>query len=168
MEWQFSPARLAKAKSPVGAVSLQVSGPCGTAIDVMQTDIPKLPVGMAVDGAMLMRIRLAIPATRELPLQVRVTVGQDGDPESGEWLESMSFSNDDGVLHIAMRDREWFDAKGIAAEYLKYERQGFEQIISEAPTGSAFYISVVWRLHGDAAVVDDLSTWFAVDYALPI
>lgn len=155
------------ATTPLGAVSLQVSGSSGMTIEVAPAEIPELPDGMAVDGVTLICVRLATPISRELPVRVRVTFGQDGDPETGQFLDSIAFSSDAGVLQVAMRDNEWLAANGVIAEPVQYELRGFSQTISQAPAGTAFYVGVTWRVDKGAAAANDASAWFAADLALP-
>jgi hypothetical protein len=157
----------ATATSPLGGVSIHVSGSSGVTIAVAPAEVPGLPSGMAVDGVMLFSIRLAMPVTPELPLRLRVDVGRDGDAETGERLESMSFASGEGILQVATRDREWLAAEGVTAEWVQYQPQGFTQIISEAAAGTALYVSVAWRVDERAAAANDISTWFAADLALP-
>ncbi|RIA43893.1 hypothetical protein DFR49_2124 [Hephaestia caeni] len=155
------------ATSPLGAVSFHVSGSSGITIDVSQTEVPALPKGMVVDGVMLICIHIATPVTREFPVQLTASVGCNGDAETGEWLESMAFPSDDGVLQVAMRDTEWLAANGVTAEPVQYQRQGFYQIISNAPAATTLYVSVAWRVDDRAAAANDASTWFAADLTLP-
>src|SRR5436305_6289480 len=119
----------AVASTPLGDVQLEVSGSSDVAITVALADLPALPSGMTVDGAMLFSIRLASPVTRRSPVTMRATVGQDGDPESGQSLDSMSFGSDEGILQVAVRDDEWLAAHGVIAEPVQYARQGFDQVI---------------------------------------
>jgi hypothetical protein len=157
----------ATAATPLGAVSLHVEGSPGVTIAVADVQASELPPGMAVDGAILISVLVAMPVTPESPLRLRVTAGRDGGSDTGEWLESMEFASGDGILHMATRDSDWLAAKGVAAEPVQYERQGFTQTISEAPAGTALYISVAWRVDAIAAAANDASTWFAADLALP-
>ena len=155
------------AATPLGAVSLHVHGPAGVTVDVKRVEPPNLPEGMAVDGVMLIEIGTAAPITSELPTLLYLAFDCEGDAETGEWLESMAFRTDEGVLQIAARDPEWLAATDVVAEYAAYKSQGFRQTILEAAAGTKLYISVAWRLGVDAATVDDVSTWFAADLALP-
>ena len=155
----------ASAMSPLGSMSLEVNGSSAVAIEVGPVGVPALPDGMTVDGALLFSLRLAAEVSRTAPVRIDVIVDCDGDPETGQWLDSMAFGNDAGVLQVAMRDDEWLATKGIVAEPVTYERRGFTQTINEAPAGTVLYASAAWRnapLH-----VSDASTWFAVDLALP-
>jgi hypothetical protein len=77
----------------------------------------------------------------------------------------MAFGNEAGVLQVATRDDEWLATKGIVAEPVTYERRGFTQTINEAPAGTVLYVSAAWRTA--SLPVNDASTWFAVDLALP-
>lgn len=154
------------ASTPLGDVRLDVGGASDVAITVASADLPALPDGMAVDGVLLISIRLASPVTRKSPVTVSVNAGQDGDPESGQWLDSMAFVSAAGVLQVAIRDDEWLATYGIIAEPVEYAQQGFGQIISEAPGGGALYASAAWRI-ASTNVVNDSSTWFAVDLLLP-
>ncbi|QCI68240.1 hypothetical protein [Phreatobacter stygius] len=160
------PEARATAVSPLGTLSLHVTGASGVTIDVAQAQVPKLPEGMAVDGVMLICVRLAVQITRESPMRIRATADQDGHPETGEWLESMAFANGAGRLQVAMRDDAWLAARGVAAEPVQYERQGFSQVIHEAPAGTALYVSAAWRIDC-ATAAGDVSAWFAADLALP-
>jgi len=156
----------ASAVSPLGTVTLEVSGSAAIVIDVASADVPKLPEGLAVDGVTLFSVRLVSPVTRKSPVLLRATAHQDGDPEAGQWLDSISFESEAGVLQVAVRDDEWLAAKGVIAEPVGYDRQGFKQIINEAPAGTVLHVSVAWRAVPIAAV-NDASTWFAADLALP-
>lgn len=155
----------ASAMSPLGSVSLEVNGSSAVAIEVGPVGVPALPDGMTVDGAVLFSLRLATGVSRRSPVRIYVTVDREGDPETGQWLDSMAFGNEAGVLQVAMRDDEWLATKGIVAEPVTYERRGFTQTINEAPAGTVLYVSAAWRTA--SLPVNDASTWFAVDLALP-
>lgn len=157
----------ATATTPLGEVSLCVEGSAGVTIGVAPAAIPDLPEGMAVDGVILMTIRVATPVTPDSPLRLRVSVGQDGDAETGEWLESMSFASAEGILQVATHDCEWLISKGVTADWVQYESQGFTQSVRKAPAETALHVSVAWRVDERAAVANDASTWFAADLALP-
>jgi hypothetical protein len=153
--------------TPLGAVLIQVSGSATTTIALKETEVSNLPKGMAIDGVVLCCIRIATPVVRGFPLRLSATVDQDGGPEPGEWLESMSFSSDNGILQVATRESSWLAAYGLAAEPVQMERNGFSQTILEAPAETALFVSVAWRLRDGLAAGDDGSTWFAADLALP-
>lgn len=155
----------ASALSPLGTVSLEVSGSSAVAIEICPAGVPALPAGMVIDGVLLFSIRLALKVSSQSPVQISVTVDRDGYPETGQWLDSMAFGNDAGVLQVAMRDDEWLAAKGIVAEPAKYGRRGFDQTINEAPAGTVLYASAAWR--NAPSSVNDASTWFAADLVLP-
>ncbi|USU11874.1 hypothetical protein NF701_15270 [Sphingomonadaceae bacterium OTU29THOMA1] len=156
----------AVASTPFGDVRLDVSGSSDVSIAVTSADLPALPNGMAVDGVFLFAIRLASPVTRKSATSVSATAGQDGDPESGQWLDSMSFGSVAGVLQVAVRDDEWLATHGVIAEPVVYAQRGFRQVISEAPSGVVLYASVAWRT-ASTNVANDSSTWFAADLLLP-
>lgn len=156
----------AVASTPLGEVHLDVSGSSDVAITITAADPPALPHGMAVDGALLFSVRLASPVIRKWPVSVSATAGQDGDPESGQWLDSMSFRSAAGILQVAVRDDEWLATHGVIAEPVKYAQKGFRQEISEAPSGVVLYASVAWRTTS-TNVASDNSTWFAADLLLP-
>ena len=157
----------AVASTPLGDVRLDVGGTSDVSITVASSDLPALPDGMAVDGVLLFSIRLASPVARISPVTVSVSAGKDGDPESGQWLDSMSFVSAAGVLQVAVRDDEWLASDGVVAGPVEYAQQGFRQIISEAPGGMMLYASVAWRI-ASTNVVNDSSTWFAADLVLPV
>lgn len=160
-------AATATATSPLGVVSLHVLGSSDVTIGVSQADSPKLPEGMAVDGVMLIKVVIATQVTREAPLLLKVAVDQEGDAETGEWLESMAFQTAEGVLQIGARDPEWLAGKDILAEYVDYGPRGFRQTILEAAAGTTLYLSVVWRIGNGTANADDISTWLAAEMVLP-
>jgi len=156
----------ASAMSPLGTVTLDVSGTVATVINVDPADVSELPEEMAVDGVMLFSVRLVSPATRKSPVVLRATAHQDGDPETGQFLDSIAFESEAGVLQVAVRDDEWLAANGIIADPVGYDRQGFTQIINEAPTDTVLHVSVAWRA-APVVGMNDASTWFAADLALP-
>src|SRR5436305_1486253 len=102
--------------SPLGAVSVRVSGGQGATIQVAKPDIPELPEGMAVDGVTLIRIDIAAPVIQELPVLLQVTAYRNGDPETGEWLDSMAFISPEGVLQVAVHDSDWLAVNGVVAD----------------------------------------------------
>lgn len=155
------------ATSPLGAVSLRVHGSSAVTVGVSGTEAPDLPNGMTVDGVVLIRVCIITPVTRESPLFLEVALDDEGDAETGEWLESMAFRTDNGVLQVAARDAEWLAAKGVVAECVEYRARGFRQTISEAAAGTAIYVSVAWRFRDRAVTANEVSTWFAADLALP-
>lgn len=155
------------ATTPFGAVSVRAEGSAGATIRAARVELPGLPDGMAVGGIFLFSIRVAGPVTRELPLRLEVSVDRDGAPEPGQWLESMAFAGDDGVLQVATHDSEWLAAKGIVAEHVHYASRGFTQLLWEAPAGTVLHVSVAWSVDEGAAPADDFSPWFAADLALP-
>lgn len=160
-------AATATATSPLGVVSLHVRGSSDVTIGVSEAVAPELPVGMAVDGAMLIKVGIATPVTLGAPLLVDVAVEHEGDAETGQWLESMAFQTAEGVLQVAARDPEWLAGHGIVAEYVDYGSRGFRQTILEAAAGATLYFSVVWRIEDHTAIADDISTWLAADLVLP-
>lgn len=152
------------ATTPLGAVTLDVSGSSAVAVDVAQAD-PQLPNGMTVDSVLLFSFQLQEHVTPTSPLRLSVSADQKGDPETGEWLDSMAFESAGGVIQVAVRDDEWLASKRIGAEPVQYERQGFSQTIREAAAGTVLFASVAWRVH-PSATANDSSTWFAADLAL--
>jgi hypothetical protein len=55
----------------------------------------------------------------------------------------------------------------IISDPVAYERHGLRQTVNEAPAGAVLHVSVAWRtIEGDPHL-DDGSTWFAADLALP-
>ena len=153
--------------TPLGAVSLHVLGSAGVTVGAERADVPDLPSGMAVDGVMLIRVFIATPVTAESPLLLEAAFDGQGDPETGEWLESMAFQTDRGVLQVAIRDREWLAGRGVVADYAEFQERGLKQTVLEAAAGTTLYASVAWRVGDGAAGADDASTWFAADLALP-
>jgi len=156
----------ASAMSPLGTVTLDVSGTVATVISVDPAEVPELPEDMAVDGVMLFSVRLDSPVTRKSPVVLRATAHRDGDPETGQFLDSIAFESEAGVLQVAVRDDEWLAANGVIAKPVGYDRQGFTQIINEAPAGTVLHVSVAWRAV-PVVGMNDASTWFAADLALP-
>lgn len=154
------------AVTPLGSVTLDVSGPLDVAIEVAPATTPELPEGMAVDGLLLFSILLRSTVTPRSPAIITATADQDGDPESGERLDSMVFESAGGFLQLAVRDDEYLAAKCIIAEPVRYGQQGLSQTITSAPAGTVLYASVAWR-RTSTTIVNDLSTWFAADLALP-
>jgi hypothetical protein len=123
---------------------------------------------MVVDGVALVRVRVEGRVRRDLPLRLHVTADLEGGPDSGQYLDSVCYEGRGGTLHVAVRDDEWLDAKGIISEPVAYERNGFRQTVNEAPAGALLHVSMAWRaIEGDLASTDDASTWFAADFALP-
>lgn len=154
--------------TPLGAVSVNVTGGAGLVLDVEPVTPPRLAQGMAVDGVMLVRVRVDGGVVRDLPLNLHVTADHEGGPESGQWLDSVSYSTPAGTLQVAVRDGEWLEAKKIVSEPVAYEPRGFRQTVNAAPAGALLYVSVAWRARqSDRALPDDASTWFAADLALP-
>ena len=153
--------------TPLGAVSLNVHGPVAVTIQVNSIEAPKLPQGMAVDGVMLIEVSIATRVNRYSPLLLYVAFAHEGDAETGEWLESMAFRTDEGVLQVAVRDPEWLAATEVVAEYAEYKRNGFRQTILETGAETKLYVSIAWRRGSGATTMDDVSTWFAADLALP-
>ena len=156
----------AVAFTPVGAVTLEVTGSSAVIIDVAKADVPELPKGMAVDGVLLLSARLQEDVTLTSPVRLTANADHRGVPETGEWLDSMAYEISGGAMQVAIRDDEWLAARHIAAEPVQYETCGFSHVISEAAAGTVLYASVAWRLH-PSATANDSSTWFAADLALP-
>jgi hypothetical protein len=153
--------------TPLGAVSICVTGGAGIIIEVEPVPVPRLPEGMVVDGVTLVRVRIEGGVRRDFALNLRVTADLEGDPESGEWLDSVAYPGRAGTFQVAVRDNEWLEAKGIISEPVVYERHGLRQTVNEAPAGASLHVSVAWRsIEGDRPSTD-LSTWFAADLALP-
>lgn len=153
--------------SPLGAVSVSITGRPGATIQVAKPDIPELSEGMAVDGVTLIRIDISAPVIPEFPVLLQVTAYQDGDAETGEWLDSMAFISPEGVLQVAVHDSDWLAVNGIVADPVQYEPRGFKQTITKSGVGTTLYVSLAWRLADGDALADDASTWFAADLALP-
>lgn len=164
---ELTPEATTTATSPLGVVSLHAHGSSGVTLSVDQTEAPDLPVGMAVDSVIMFKVGIATPVTHEAPLLLAVALEHEGDAETGEWLESMAFRTDEGVLQVAVRDSEWLASKGIVAEHVEYKARGFSQTILEAAAGTTLYVSSAWRIGDRAATANDVSTWFAADLALP-
>jgi hypothetical protein len=168
----MNPATIGEASAtvstPFGAVSIRVTGAPGVVIEVEPLPTPTLPEGMAVDGVKLVRVRIEGRVMRASPLNLHVMADLEGSPESGQFLDSVGYQAPGGTLHVAVRDNEWLEANGIVSEPVAYERCGLRQTVNEAPAGASLHVSVAWRAkQSDPATADDLSTWFAVDLALP-
>lgn len=155
------------ASTPLGALSLAVSGSPAASVRLIDVAPPDLPEGMAVDGVMLFHVLLEAPVGPDCPVFLRVFADEPGDSETGERLESIGFRSGKGVLQAAMRDKEWLAAEGVCAEWAEYGPHGMEQKITQAAAGYALHVGVAWRLAGPALPADDVSTWFAADLILP-
>ena len=136
-------------------------------IDVVPAQMPRLPEGMAVDGVRLVRVTMDAGVRSDLPLSLQVTADLDGEPEAGEWLDSVAYQGRDGTFQIAVRDSEWLEAKGLVAEPVGYEPRGLRQTVNNAPVGALLYVSLAWRVVEGGLASDDFSTWFAADLVLP-
>ena len=156
----------AVATSPLGAVTVDVRGSSDLEVRVLPAAMPELPEGMIVDGVLLFAVRLGSSVTRHSPIQLTATANQNGDPETGQWLDSVVFESTGGFLQVAIRDDEWLAGTGVVAEPVQYERRGLTQVITEAQAGTVLYASVAWRTAAKG-VANDSSTWFAADLALP-
>lgn len=153
--------------TPLGAVSVRVTGGSGVLIEVMPVPVPQLPEGMAVDGVKLVRVGVEGRVSRDSPLKLIVTVDLKAVPEDGQYLNSIECHANGGILQVAVRDNYWLEAKGIVAEPVAYQPHGLLQTVREAPAGIFLYVSVAWRaIEGDLRSSDG-STWFAADLALP-
>jgi hypothetical protein len=153
--------------TPLGAVSIQITGGAGVVIEVTSAPVPQLVEDMVCDGVKLVRARIESEVRRDFPLNLYVTANLKGYADSGEWLDSVAYPTCSGNFHIAMRDSDWLKVKGIVADVF-YEEQGLRQTVYEAPAGTLLYISIAWRvIKRDQSSTDDLSTWFAADLALP-
>lgn len=153
--------------TPLGVVSIRVSGGRGVAIEVATLPEPRLPEGMVVDGVKLVRIGAAAGVTQDQPLTLHVTADFEASPESGEWLDSVAYPASNGTIQVAVRDKEWLEAGGIVSEHVVYERHGLCQTVTEAPSGTVLHVSVAWRALEGGLPPADISTWFAADLALP-
>jgi hypothetical protein len=153
--------------TPLGAVSVRVTGGAGVVMEVSMVPVPQLPAGMVVDGVMLVRMRIEGGVARGLPLNLHVTADLEGSPESGEWLDSVAFRSRGGTFQVAVRDNEWLQGKGIVSEHVTYERCGLRQTVNEAPPGALLHVGVAWRTIEGGLPSTDESTWFAADLALP-
>lgn len=153
--------------TPLGTVSVRVTGGAGVVIDAAKVPVPQLPEGMVVDGVTLVQVRIEGGVRRDLPLHLHVTADLEGGPESGQWLDSVGYAGRDGTLQVAVHDDEWLETKGIASEPVAYERHGLRQTVNEAPSGALLHVSVVWRAVEGGLAPADSSTWFAADLALP-
>lgn len=150
--------------SPFGDVSLRVEP--STFFETIVDPQPQLPMGMSVDGLVLLRVPIPESVSPTTPLRLDVFAEFDGHPESGEWLDSVLYLPPGGRLQVGVHDDAWLAEKGIVAE-VEYLQRGLRQVIRQAPADSALFVSVAWRAAAGEGDEDDLSTWFAVDLALP-
>lgn len=151
----------------LGEVLVTASGCTSVSFEELPIAIPALPRGMRVDGVKLLRIRLEQTVTPDEPLLLRVAAARTGYANTGEWLESMEFESPEGVLQVGLRDCEWLAREGIVASWASYEPDRLQQTVTAAPAGASIFVSVAWRSVSDIDAEDDISTWFAVDLALP-
>jgi hypothetical protein len=156
----------AVATSPLGAVTVEVRGSANLEVRVLPAAVPELPEGMIVDGVLLFAVRLGSAVERDAPIQLTATADQSGDPETGQFLDSVVFESTGGFLQVAIRDDEWLAGIGVVAEPVQYERRGLTQLITKAQAGTVLYASVAWRTAAQG-LTNDSSTWFAADLALP-
>lgn len=152
--------------TPLGDVLVTVSGAPRVGLEAFPVAVPALPAGMRVDGVNLLRIRFKQAVTPDKSVLLKVAVGRPGDASSGEWLESMAFGSPEGVLQAGLRDREWLAGEGIVASWASYEDDHVQQTVTVAPSNASMYVSIAWR-SGSHADAEDVSTWLAVDLALP-
>lgn len=152
--------------TPLGDVLVAVSRATRVGFEEMPA-APALPEGMRVDGVKLLCVRFEQDVTPDSPLLLTVAAGRPGEASSGEWLESLAFEGPEGVLQVGLRDCEWLVADGIIASWASYEDGGLQQTVTVAPAEALMYVSVAWRSAKDGDAEDDISTWFAVDLALP-
>jgi hypothetical protein len=122
---------------------------------------------MVVDGVRLVRVRADSGVLHDLPLKLHVTADGEASPETGEWLDSVAYPASNGTIQVAVRDKDWLEGRGIVSDHIAYERHGFCQTVTEAPGGTVFHVSVVWRALAGGLPSADASTWFAADLALP-
>jgi hypothetical protein len=150
--------------TPMGAVLVRVTGGSGAAIEVERVPVPRLPDGMAVDGVQQVRLRINDAIRCGLPLNLHVTANREGHPDSGQWLDSVAYVSNGGIVQVAVRDSEWLEARGVIAE-VAYETRGLRLTVNEAPAGALLHVSVVW-LESDLPSTY-ICAWFAADLALP-
>ena len=99
--------------TPLGVVSIRVSGGGGVAIEVDTVPEPRLPEGMVVDGVKLVRVGAEAGVMRDQPLTLHVTADFEASPESGEWLDSVAYSARNGTIQVAVRDKDWLGSGPI-------------------------------------------------------
>jgi hypothetical protein len=64
--------------TPLGAVSVRVTGGARVIIEVKSVPVPGLPKGMVVDGVTLVLVRIEGGVGRDLPLNLHVTAELEG------------------------------------------------------------------------------------------
>lgn len=154
--------------TPLGSVFVRVRGDVPAIVQDVTEPSVSLPPEMRIDGLRLVRLRLeeGVPPNQI----VVVEAGTDGQPGSyapGEHLDTMEFISTSGDLSIGVRDSEWLESIGVITSPTSFEPDHMSQVITRAEPGALICVSVAWRLNGDLPASDDLSTWFAVDDALP-
>jgi hypothetical protein len=153
--------------TPLGDVTVTARGPTRVHFEELPMAVPALPKGMRVGGVKLLRIRLEQGVTPDDAFLLTVAAARTGDASTGEWLEGMAFESPEGVLQVGLRDCEWLAGDGISASWASYEADGLQQSVTVAPPGASIFVSVAWRSVSDMNADDDVSTWLAVELALP-
>jgi hypothetical protein len=153
--------------SPLGDVRLLVRFEPGIQIESVPVPELHLPAGMSIDGAALVRVTTLGEVSAAQPLTLEILADFEAEPESGEWLDSVVFSTPGGRLQVGTRDTDYLRDRGIACDEVEYTARGMRLAVREAPAATALFVSIAWRLAQADGGQDDMSTWFAVELALP-
>lgn len=179
---------IAQVETPLGRVQLHLPANAGVSASTTISEVhPELPAGMRVDR--VVRIDLQMKALSDMaPLMFALLLESphEGDPESGEFFESVRFNARGTQLSLAARDAHWMLDHGVerklvpahlradpfAADFaswlMHYRSQGFVVEIEKMYRDDIVIcpLAIAYASRQPDSHSDE-STWFAVDYALP-
>jgi hypothetical protein len=153
----------ARIVTPLGPVLIMLSGDDGDARIEQGEALRAIHDGTLIETS-LIEIVLTRPAKG---LTVELSFDGEGDPESGENLECITFDLAGGRLSVATRDFEWLTRKGFHTDWASYGPCSLRLDLQQTPPDARLPIALAWRLGSSSSSPNDITTWLAVDSALP-
>lgn len=150
--------------TPLGPVLITLSGG-DEGVRIEQGEASRtIRDGTLVDTS-LVEIVFVRPAKE---LTVTLSFDGEGDPESGENLECITFDLAGGRLSVATRDSEWLTQRGFQTDWASYGPSSLRLDLQQTLPDARLPIALAWRLGSPSSwPSDDISTWLAADSALP-